>query len=128
MTNTLTVSTQYYNDIMLCNNGTLPSDAPSVFMGTCNFSHIHILRSQPQRITTRLQIGDILWMKTYDPPANNKTVIFAGVDPVNRVFVENIREDINFVGYNLDTGAKLWDKHTTSTNGLLRQPSIRQHL
>lgn len=50
-----------------------------------------------------------MWMKTYDPPANNKTVIFAGVDPVNRVFVENIREDINFKGYSLDDGEYLWE-------------------
>jgi hypothetical protein len=51
-------------------------------------------------------------MKTYDAPAGNKTVLFAGVDPINRVFVENYREDVNFVGYNLDTGAKIWGPTT----------------
>jgi hypothetical protein len=53
-------------------------------------------------------LGQLLWMKNYDPPANNVTVLLAGIDPVNRVFVENLRETQKFVGYSMDTGAKLW--------------------
>jgi hypothetical protein len=53
-----------------------------------------------------------LWTKTFDPPAGNLTVLLAGVDPVNRVFVENLRETTQFKGYNLDTGEYMW-----TTNG-----------
>ena len=68
-------------------------------------------------------------MKTYDPPAGNLTVLEAGIDQVNRVFVENLRETNNFVGYNLDTGEKMWGPTTShERNGLLRKPIIRQHL
>jgi len=46
-------------------------------------------------------------MKTFDPPAGNLTVLLAGFDPINRVFVEDLRETQTFVGYRMDTGAKL---------------------
>jgi len=41
-------------------------------------------------------------------PTQNATILRAGVDPVNRVFVENVRELQCFNGYNLDTGAFMW--------------------
>jgi hypothetical protein len=97
-------------DMMLCMNGSFPSNAPSMFMGTLGFNPYTYFAVNLN--ASKGAIGSILWMKTYDPPAGNKTVLFAGVDPINRVFVENYREDVNFVGYSLDTGAKLWGPTT----------------
>lgn len=91
------------DDIMLIQNGTLPSQG-ATFMGSLSFSPYSYtaISLKPE------SRGQILWTKTYDPPAGNLTVLLAGMDPVNRVFVENLREAQQFVGYSLDNGNKLW--------------------
>ena len=89
--------------MMLCYNGTLPSQG-ATFMGTLGFSPYTYFAVSLKPET----LGQILWMKNYDPPANNVTVLEAGIDPVNRVFVEDLRETQTYVGYSMDTGAKLW--------------------
>ena len=91
------------NDMMLFYNGTLPSQG-ATFMGSLSFTPYTYFAVSLKPAT----LGQILWMKNYDPPANNITVIEAGIDPVNRVFVEDLRETQTFVGYSMDTGAKLW--------------------
>jgi outer membrane protein assembly factor BamB len=91
------------NDMMLCENGTLPSQG-ATFMGSLSFVPYTYFAVSLKPAT----LGQILWMKNYDPPANNITVLEAGFDPVNRVFVEDLRETQTFVGYSMDTGAKLW--------------------
>jgi hypothetical protein len=91
------------NDMMLLQNGTLPSQG-ATFMGSLSFVPYTYFAVSLKPAT----LGQILWMKNYDPPANNITVIEAGIDPVNRVFVEDLRETQTFVGYSMDTGAKLW--------------------
>jgi hypothetical protein len=97
-------------DMMLCMNGSFPSNAPSMFMGTLGFNQYTYFAVNLNE--SKGAIGSILWMKNYDAPSGNKTVLFAGVDPINRVFVENYREDVDYVGYNLDTGAKIWGPTT----------------
>jgi hypothetical protein len=96
-------------DRILCynvtQNVTLPSQG-ATFMGTRN--------SNPYTyFTINLNassgtIGSVLWRKTVQPPEGNLTVLAAGVDHVNRVFVENHRETNNWVGYSLDTGDQIW--------------------
>jgi len=102
---TVTIVQVYYNDIMLCYNGTLPSQG-TTFMGTYGFNPYTYFAINLN--ASKGTVGTLLWSNTLQPPAGNLTVLEAGVDPVNRVFTENLRETNNFVGYNLDTGAKLW--------------------
>jgi hypothetical protein len=47
-------------------------------------------------------------MKTYTPAPNNVTVLFGGVDPTSRVFLEVYKEEMRYVGYSMDTGEKIW--------------------
>jgi outer membrane protein assembly factor BamB len=103
MPNSPTIVGVIKDDVMICQNGTLPSQG-ATFMGSLSFvPYTYFAVSlKPE------SLGQILWMKNYDPPANNVTVLLAGIDPVNRVFVEDLRETQRFVGYNIDTGAKLW--------------------
>jgi len=101
--NPVTIVQAYYNDTMLCYNGTLPGQG-ATFMGSNSWTPYTYFAVSLKPGT----YGNITWMQTYQPPAGNLTVLEAGVDPVNRVFVENLRETNNFVGYSLDTGAKLW--------------------
>jgi hypothetical protein len=56
-------------------------------------------------------VGSMIWSKTLQPPAGNITVSYCGPansDPTNGVFVEFYKETMQFVGYNLNTGDKLW--------------------
>jgi outer membrane protein assembly factor BamB len=105
--NTPTVVQVIYKDMLLCYNGTLPSTG-STFMGTLGFNPYtyFAINLDPNRAGKK--VGDLLWMKTFNPPPNNITVLEAGVDPVNRVFVENYRETMQFVGYSLNDGSLLW--------------------
>ena len=103
----VTVISSIENDMMLCYNGTLPSTG-STFMGTYGFNDYTYFAVNLNASRAGYKVGDILWMKTYSPPAGNVTVLAGGVDLVNRVFVESLRESINFRGFNLDTGALLW--------------------
>ena len=92
-------------DIMLLYNGTLPSQG-ATFMGTLGFNPYTYFAINLN--ASKGTVGSVLWTKTYNPPPNNITVLEAGIDPVNRVFVEDLRETQTFVGYNLDTGDYLW--------------------
>jgi hypothetical protein len=105
MTAAPTIIGAMYNDIMILQNGTLPSQG-ATFMGTLSsapYTYFAINLNPAKG-----QIGSVLWMKTYNAPPNSATVLLAGFDPVNRVFVENLREEQRFVGYSMDTGEKLW--------------------
>ncbi len=94
-----------YNDLILMYNGTLPSKGGQ-FMGTLGFNPYTYFAVNLN--PSRGAIGSILWMQTYNPPPGNLTVLEAGIDPVNRVFIETYREGLNYVGYSLDSGQKLW--------------------
>ncbi len=57
---------------------------------------------------SRGAVGSILWMRNYDPPAGNITMQLPSVDYQNRVFVYQYYETMQWVGFNLDTGAPMW--------------------
>jgi hypothetical protein len=105
VTGGVTVIQTIFNDIMLVRNGSLPSSG-SPFMGTFGYNPYTYFAVNLNPDNGPL--GSILWRKNYDPAPDNVTVLEVGVDPVNRVFVENWRETIQFVGYDLDTGNKIW--------------------
>jgi outer membrane protein assembly factor BamB len=105
MTLTPTVIGANYGDIMLCRNGSLPigfaasqngaSQAPyTMFAVNLNGS--------------KGQIGSILWMKNYNPPAGNITMQLPSIDYQTRVFVYQYYETMQWVGFNLDTGVPMW--------------------
>lgn len=103
MTSAPTVVGIIRDDIMIVENGSLPSQG-ATFMGSYGFNpytYMAISLKPESR-------GQILWTKTLDPPANNVTVLLAGIDPVNRVIVEDLRETQTFVGYSMHDGSKMW--------------------
>jgi hypothetical protein len=93
------------NDILLGYQGSLPSIG-ATFMGTASWTPYTYFTINIDQSSSSL--GSIIWHETLNPPAGNLTVLAAGIDPVNRVFTENYRETSQYVGYSLDTGAKLW--------------------
>jgi hypothetical protein len=106
MTATPTVLAASYNDIMLCRNGSLPggfaTSAPAApSQAPYTYFAVNLKASKGA-------IGLILWMQTYNPPAGNITVADNAVDFLSRVFLEQHKETVQWVGYSLDTGTKLW--------------------
>jgi outer membrane protein assembly factor BamB len=64
-------------------------------------------------------VGSIKWVKNYAAPdSGNLTVRLGPVDLVNRIWTMNDVEDMQWRGYNLDTGAEAWGPTTTDFRSL----------
>jgi hypothetical protein len=104
-----------YGDIMLCENGTMPGLATSQFGTTSSTPYtyfaVNLNASRPG-----YQLGAVMWMNTVTAPAQNITVIDGPVDFKSQVFVEAYKETMQWVGYNLLTGAKLWGPTPSQTS------------
>ncbi len=93
-----TVIGAIFDDVLLGYNNTLPSmtsQAP------------YTLWAISLKASSR---GQLLWMKTYNPPEGNVTRSFAAktIDEVNRVFIAYDKDTMAFTGFNIDTGDQLW--------------------
>ena len=53
-------------------------------------------------------MGQLLWMKDINAPPGNITMQLGTVDPVNNVFFISTRETMQWYGYSLTDGSKLW--------------------
>jgi len=102
----ITTSAAIQGDILLARAGNYPSTGENSFFGASSstpYTYFGIGLN-----ATSATLGSELWSNTVQPPQNNITVLWAGIDPVNNVFVENYRESIQFVGYSLITGKQVW--------------------
>jgi outer membrane protein assembly factor BamB len=92
-----------YNDVLIGSNGTLPTPGSS-----WNPYTVWAISLKPE------SRGTLLWMKNYDAPTGNITLSFAPVfmslyiDPTTRVFTMYDKEEIQWVGFSVDNGTKLW--------------------
>jgi len=103
----MTVSAGIQGDTLLAYAGNLPNPGTFIFAMTPQSSAPYEwfgINLNPSVGT----LGAELWSNTLQPPPGNITVLWAGIDPVNNVFVENYRETEQFVGYSLTTGQKIW--------------------
>ncbi len=57
--------------------------------------------------------GQLLWSKTYDPPAGNVSRQLVFADPETRMFYMYDKETLAFSGYSLTDGNKVWGPVTT---------------
>ena len=92
-----------YNNMLICRNGSLPSlvgsQAPYTYFA---------VDLNPAHST----LGQILWMQTETPPSGSHTLSSGPIDPIAGVFTEGVKETTQWIGYSMQTGAKLW-----TTNG-----------
>ncbi len=92
-----------YNDVLIGSNGTLPTPGSS-----WNPYTVWAISLKPE------SRGNLLWMKNYDAPSGNITLSFAPVfmslfiDPTTRVFTMYDKEEIQWAGFSVDNGTKLW--------------------
>jgi outer membrane protein assembly factor BamB len=52
--------------------------------------------------------GQLLWFNNYTAPPGNQSLRFDAVDPVNQVMIFHNKETLNWVAYNITTGAYAW--------------------
>ena len=101
MTTTPSIIRAFYNDVLLCMNGSYP--ALGTVGGSKPYTYFAVDINR-----THTTFGQVLWWNNVNPPANNiTTVSFAGADE-SGYFCESYRQTSQFVCYNLKTGAQLW--------------------
>ncbi|MCW4000096.1 MAG: PQQ-binding-like beta-propeller repeat protein [Candidatus Bathyarchaeota archaeon] len=107
-----TVLSAKYGDVMICMNGTFPGLATSQFGVTSSTPYTYFAVNLN---ASKGAIGTVMWRNTVTAPAGNITVISGPVDYESRVFVEAYKETMQWVGYNMDTGAKIWGPTESQT-------------
>ena len=101
----------FYNNMLICYSGILPS-AGSLFGGASWTPYTYFaLNLNP----TKGAIGSVLWSNTITPPAGNITVLAGPADPTAGVFTEGYKETMQWVGYSMSTGQKLWGPTQSQT-------------
>jgi outer membrane protein assembly factor BamB len=100
MTQSPSILGAFYNDILLCRNGSYPSLAAQ---NPYTYFAVDINR-------THGTFGQVLWYSNVNPPqGGNITIIsYAGADPTAGYFCESYRQTQQFVGYSLKNGKQLW--------------------
>jgi hypothetical protein len=98
MTGSPTVLAAFYNNIMLCRNGSYPG------IGSWNPYTYFAVNLNASKGT----VGSVLWWNTVSSPPGNITISYGGADPTVNVFIEGYKETMQWVGYSLTTGQKLW--------------------
>lgn len=103
-------------DVLLGLNGSLPSSGAALVYPSYSSTPYTMWALNLNPLEGPL--GSLIWMKNYDPPSTNTTLILnfqsqpATVDQTARVFVIGERETFQWTGYSLDTGEKLWGPTT----------------
>lgn len=88
-----------YNDLLLFRNGSLQTQTSgnaqpyTYFAVDINASH-----------TT---LGNVIWMKNYDQPTGNLTLLSTAAG--DGVYTMMYKETYQWIGFDMHTGAKLWD-------------------
>jgi len=97
----------YYGDYMLCMNGTFPSTGTNMFFGTVE-TYSPYTYFLVNLNASKGTVGSVQWINTITP-ATQTTVVYSGVDTINRVFIEGDREQLYWRAFSIDTGAALWN-------------------
>jgi hypothetical protein len=106
MTTTPTVIGAFYNKVMICYNGSLPSITGSQTPYT-----YFAINLDPNRGV----VGSVLWWSTVNPPSGNISIIAGGADLNSGVFFEGYRETMQWVGYSMADGHQLWGPTASQT-------------
>jgi hypothetical protein len=114
LTATPSIESAFYNDMAIIEAGTMPNAGNSFFASPAWTPYTYVgINLNP----TSGKIGAQLWKNTVNPPTGNLTVSYDGADPTADggagVFVEYITETMQFVGYSMSTGSRIWGPSST---------------
>jgi hypothetical protein len=120
-----TVVAAYYNNIMICRNGSYPNISGAtqnvsgiVTLNSANWTYFAIDLNQSHGT-----FGQILWTSPTYTSLQDKTISWAGSDPTAKVFAELTKETTVFTGYSMTTGQKLWTSSGESALDYFGNPS-----
>jgi hypothetical protein len=109
LTTAPTIADAYYNNALICENGTMPG-AGAFFAASppwpeSPYNYFAVDMSAGH-------IGTIKWWSTVPAAGGNISVTIGDADPTANggkgVFTEGYKETMQWVGYSMATGAKLW--------------------
>ena len=104
-TRPLAIEAAFGGNMLLCLSGSLPSGPSTVFSSPSSAPYTYIAVNLN---ATKEAIGKVRWTQPVSAPTGNITVTFTGADPTTGVFVEYHAETIQWVGYSLADGHKMW--------------------
>jgi len=102
---TPTVVAAFYNDMLICEAGTMPSSSTIAFRTVSSTPYTYFAINLNASVGA---IGQVLWTNTLSAPASNVSVLTGPADPTARVFTEAYAETTQWVGYSMTTGKKIW--------------------
>jgi len=113
--NPVTTIATFAGNMLICRNGSLPAAPQSAV----TYSWTPYTYFAVNLNASKGAIGNILWMNTLNPPTGNLTVQQGLADPTANggtgVFVESYKETMQWIGYSMATGAKLWGPTASQT-------------
>jgi len=115
LTATPSIQSAFYNDMAIFEAGAMPNAGNSFFAAPSWTPYTYVgINLNPSGT-----IGAQLWKNTVNPPAGNLSISYDGADPTANggagVFVEYYTETMQFVGYSMSTGARIWGPSSTET-------------
>jgi hypothetical protein len=105
--NPITQVAAFYNNMIICYNGTLPVLSTSGLYGISSIQKPYTYFAIDVN-KTHSTFGQVLWWNTVNPPTGNLTVLPGPADPTTGVFTEGYKETMRWVGYSMHDGSKLW--------------------
>jgi outer membrane protein assembly factor BamB len=94
----------FLGNMVICHSGAMPAGA-SLFSQASWTPYTYFAINLNE---TRGPLGEILWTNTVQPAPNNVTVSIGPADPVAGVFTEGWQQTMQWVGYSMQTGEKIW--------------------
>ncbi len=107
LSGTPTIEDAFYNNMLIVEVGTLPSSSTLIFrtVSSTPYTYLGISLNGISKTTTTITPS---WTNTLNAPAGNVTVLPGPADAKTGVFTEAYAETMQWVGYSMATGAKLW--------------------
>jgi hypothetical protein len=96
----------FYGNLILCESGALPNTETSILNGAISSAPYTYFALNLN--ASRGAVGSLMWTNTVSAPSGNLTVLLGPADATSGVFTEGYQQTMQWVGYNLYTGAKLW--------------------
>ena len=96
----------FYGNMILCESGVLPNTEITVLNSAITSAPYEYFALNLN--SSRGAVGSLMWTNVVDAPPGNLTVLEGPVDPATGVFIEGWQQTMQWVGYNLYTGAKIW--------------------
>ena len=108
----LTLDWAFLNNMIIAHNGAMPA-GPSLFTQASWTPYTYMaINLNP----TKGAIGSTLWTNTVQPAPGNITVSIGAADATVGVFTEGYQQTMQWVGYSMATGQKLWGPTASQTS------------